>query len=67
MLTLLELLVLDLEGTKLLHKSHLFAFGESCGQIVDLKSMGYINVAHANSSQLWRKKKYSKYFDSNKD
>merc|ERR1740128_1130310 len=33
---LLELLVLDFEGTKLLHKSHLFAFGESCGQIVDL-------------------------------
>ena len=46
MLTLLELLVLDFEGTKLLHKSHLFAFGESCGQIVDLKMKMDIIVKH---------------------
>ena len=51
-LTLLELLVLDLEGTKLLHKSHLFAFGESCGQIVDLKIKMDIIVEHAYSSQM---------------
>ena len=51
-LTLLELLVLNLKGTKLLHKSHLFAFGESCGQIVDLKIKMDIIVKHAYSSQM---------------